>query len=91
MVSKLVKVFENEITGLVIDGGCTSFEDVAVFHSETGKFWVRMAVSSPYPAKENIRYLQKTKLLIIHSKDDSVMPIWMGKELYRLANCKKEF
>lgn len=88
---KLAKEHEKEIEGLIIDGGCTSFEDVAVSFSEAGKFWVKLAVSSPYPAKTNIGYLKDIKLLSIHSKDDKVMPIRMGRELYNLANCEKTF
>ena len=89
LATKLAVNYESYVTGVIIDGGCSAFDDVAVGTTERGSFWVRLFVSSPYSAKQNVTQLSKSKLLIIHSVDDSVMPIEMGELLYDNSNSEK--
>ncbi len=91
LAAKLAVNYQDSIKGLIIDGGCSSFEDVAVGTTEGGSFWVRLFVSSPYPAKNSIRFLTEGKTLIIHSEEDVVMPFEMGQLLYENAGNRKKF
>jgi uncharacterized protein len=90
LATKLAVNYESYVNGVIIDGGCSAFDDVAVGTTEGGSFWVRLFVSSPYPAKQNVTQLSNSKLLIIHSVDDSVMPIEMGELLYNNSNSEKK-
>lgn len=90
LATKLAVNYESYLNGVIIDGGCSAFDDVAVGTTEGASFWVRLFVSSPYPAKQNVTQLSNSKLLIIHSVDDSVMPIEMGELLYNNSNSEKK-
>ena len=89
LATKLSVNYQDHSKGLVIDGGCSAFEDVAVGTISGGSFWVRLFVASPYPARDNIKHLTKGKTLIIHSEEDKVMPVEMGNLLYDNANNQK--
>jgi len=88
---KIAKEFTPFISGLIIDSGCTSFEDMAIETYGKENIMVRLAVSSPYPAEKNISKLKEMNLLLIHSPNDTIMPYAMGRKLYREASCNKYF
>lgn len=83
--------FPEQIDALVIEGAFTSFKDIAV-HS--AQWFVRpfvwMIFANPYDATRLIRRTS-IPVLVIHSREDSVVPLYMGEELYRLARAPKEF
>jgi hypothetical protein len=45
LTTKLSVNYQDYIKGLVIDGGCSAFEDVAVGTINEGSFWVRLFVA----------------------------------------------
>jgi uncharacterized protein len=84
---------QNEIDGLVTEGAFTSHKDIAAYRTKSmmgmgfvGRFLVRQS----YCAKKSIKDFHKP-VLIIHSKDDQVIPFFMGKDLFECANEPKEF
>lgn len=83
--------FNDDISALVLDGGCTSFEDLAAGGVKNGNYILRLIVASPYPAKKNIGKIKNMKVAIIHSKDDEVVPIEMARINYENTTCEKQF
>lgn len=78
---------QNKIDGLVEEGGFSSHKEIGkAFAGSFGK----MMVKEEYSAKDSIVNFHKP-ILIIHSKEDEVVPFEMGQELYNLANEPKEF
>jgi hypothetical protein len=78
---------QNEIDGLVIEGGFSSDKDAAA--SIAGIFG-RVLVKQTYSAKKSIVQFHKP-VLIIHSVDDKIIPLHLGKKLFAAANEPKEF
>jgi fermentation-respiration switch protein FrsA (DUF1100 family) len=78
---------ENEIDGLVMEGAFSSHKNIGI---EFAGFLGRIFVKEQYSALEAIAEYHKP-LLIIHSTEDDVVPIKMGKELYEKANQPKTF
>lgn len=75
------------IDGVILEGAFSSHKDIAA-HSAgfIGKLMVREA----YPAKIAVKGLHKP-ILIIHSINDEVIPVSMGKELFNNANEPKDY
>jgi fermentation-respiration switch protein FrsA (DUF1100 family) len=74
---------EREVGGVILDAPYTSIVDVAA-----GAYPfvpVRFILTDRY---ETARYIASVKVpvLILHGERDGVIPVAMGKELYRLAN-----
>jgi pimeloyl-ACP methyl ester carboxylesterase len=69
------------VDALVIEGAFSSHRDMAAHRKGA---LARMAVSEPYSAEKVIADFGKP-LLVIHSRDDTVVPFSMGQELYDLA------
>lgn len=78
---------QDEIDGLVIEGAFSSHKDIA---AHTIPILGRIFVKQNYSAKKSIQDFQKP-VLIIHSSEDAVIPLFMGKLLYDAANSPKEF
>jgi len=78
---------QEEIDGLVIEAAFSSHKDIA---AATAGFLGRIAVSEKYSATESIREFHKP-VLVIHSKEDDVIPAEMGRKLFENANEPKEY
>lgn len=78
---------QEEIDGLVIEGAFSSHKDIA---AHTIPVLGRILVKQQYSAKKSIQNFHKP-LLIIHSSEDKVIPLSMGKRIYDAANSPKEF
>lgn len=78
---------EAEIDGLVIEGAFSSHKDIAA--AVAGGFG-RIFVREQYSAYKAIRDYDKP-LLLIHSSEDKIIPIELGKKIYANANEPKEF
>lgn len=78
---------QDEIDGLVIEGAFSSHKDIAADQA-----WIfgRLLVKEQYSAKIAIVKYRKP-LLIIHSKEDDIIPIGMAQVLFDHANVPKEF
>jgi fermentation-respiration switch protein FrsA (DUF1100 family) len=77
---------EREVGGLILDAPYTSIVDVAA--GAYPFLPVRYFLTDRY---ETARYMASVKvpLLILHGERDGVIPVAMGKDLYRLANQPK--
>lgn len=78
---------EAEIDGLVIEGAFSSHKDIA---AEMAGIFGRIFVREQYCAFKSIRNFKKP-VLIIHSTEDKVIPLKMGKKIFNNANEPKEF
>ena len=78
---------ENELDGLVIEGGFSSHKDVA--KSKAG-FLGKLLAKEMYSGKASIKDFHKP-VLVIHSSEDKVVAFALGKKLFDSANQPKEF
>lgn len=91
IATHLTRNNEEKVHGLVLDGMMTSFTDIALASSPAEYHpHIKQLVTSPYSAKEDIRYINHTKLLVIHSEED-VIPISGARSVYESASCPKQF
>jgi|SRR5690625_104810 len=77
---------ENEINGLVLEGAFSNHKDMA---ADVGGFLGRILVAEKNNALKTIKNYHKP-VLVIHSKEDKVVPYKLGKKLYNAANKPKE-
>lgn len=83
--------YPQEVDALVIEGTFTSFRDIAVYSTPwIGKPFTWAFFRNPYDSANVIRKATMPKL-IIHSREDGVVPFAMGEELFRHAGDYKEF
>jgi len=78
---------EADIDGLVIEGAFSSHKDIA---AEQVGFLARAIVREMYSAKKSIANYHKP-LLVIHSSEDEIIPLKLGKIIYNSGNEPKEF
>ena len=81
---------QNIVDGLITEGTFTSFSEEAAFSSP----WlvsplVKLIVSNDYESEQLIRDIH-TNTLIIHSKEDKVVPFNMAQVLFNKASGNKE-
>lgn len=78
---------QNDIDGLVMEGAFSSPKDIAArMVPVIGRIFVRQR----YSAKKSIKNYHKP-LLLIHSTEDKVIPIYMSQIIFKSANSPKEF
>lgn len=79
---------ENQVGGLIIESSFTSVKDLA---GEIYPFFpVRLLSRFEYRTVERIKDVN-CPVLIIHSKDDDIIPFHHGKQLFESATNPKEF
>lgn len=78
---------QNDIDGLIIEGGFTSYKAIA---GKKVPLIGSILVKQNNSAIESIRNFNKS-VLIIHSTEDKVIPFSMGKKLFESANEPKNF
>ncbi len=78
---------QKDIAALVIEGAFSSHKDIA---AERVPILGRVLVKQDYCAYKSIRKFNKP-LLVIHSREDSAIPLEMGKKIFKNANEPKEF
>jgi alpha-beta hydrolase superfamily lysophospholipase len=77
----------SEIDGLITEGAFSSHKDIGGHMVPVlGKIFVKQG----YSAVKSIKEFHKP-LLVIHSSEDSTVPIFMGKRIFDAANTPKEF
>ena len=88
----LTSRYPEKVAALVTEGTFTSFNEEVIYQVPgILKPFLYLFVYSPYKSKELIKEINGIPLLIIHSKDDEIVPLKMGKELYANANEPKYF
>lgn len=82
----LTRKKQSKIKALVLDSGFTSFTDIALSTSpEEQRAVISQYVTSPYSAKEDIKFVF-INTLVIHSEQDDFVPFAMGKTVFDNAN-----
>lgn len=87
----LAKENKTKISGLIIDGGMSSFTDVASAFAPQYKDFIAQMLKNVYSAKEDIKSTEGLPKLFIYSKNDSTIPFTQGEELFKNASEPKIF
>ncbi len=91
IATHLAKENQTKISGLIIDGGMSSFTDIAIHFSPQYKEVIEKFLVSPYSAKEDVKALSNVPKLFIYSKGDSTVPFSQGELIYANAPEPKQF
>tara|TARA_B110000114_G_C15082677_1_gene394807 strand:+ start:1046 stop:1864 length:819 start_codon:yes stop_codon:yes gene_type:complete len=92
VATHLTKNNQNKISGLIIDGGMSSFTDIALSQApETQKPMIQQYLTSPYSVKEDIKEIKDLPKLVIHSIEDKTVPFSQAELNYKNAQQPKEF
>jgi alpha-beta hydrolase superfamily lysophospholipase len=86
---------QDKINGLVLEGGFSSFPDIAkhyaeFIHLERFKWLIPLVMHNDFPAEERIALIRKP-VVVIHSSEDQAVPFALGKKLYEAANKQTTF
>lgn len=82
---------KEKISGLIIDGGMSSFADVAAVYAPQYKDYINQMLKDVYSAKEDVKFTEGLPKLFIYSKNDSSIPFSHGEEIYKNASELKIF
>jgi fermentation-respiration switch protein FrsA (DUF1100 family) len=77
---------QNEIEGMILEGGFSSHRDEAVYTVPFFGNIVKQGICTKY---EIMKFMKP--LLIIHSIEDKIVPYYMGEKIFKNANDPKEF
>lgn len=89
---KLARKNQEKIDALVLEGGMSSFTDIALRNiPEEQREMARPFLLFPYSAKTDITYVDRIPKLIIHSPDDEAIPYSQGQEIFQNAPEPKFF
>lgn len=78
---------QDDIKGLVLEGTFISFKDIG---NRRVPILGRLILKENDDNRLNLKSFKKP-VLIVHSKDDKIIPVEMGKQLFESANEPKEF
>jgi predicted alpha/beta-fold hydrolase len=92
IASKIARNNKDKISALILDGTMSSFTDMALLSvPEEQKEMISQYVTSPYSAKEDIKFIDSIPKLFIHSKEDNSVPYCQAEIVYANANEPKNF
>jgi alpha-beta hydrolase superfamily lysophospholipase len=91
IATHLARNNKDKISGLIIDGGMSSFVDIAAVHAPQYKDFIAQMLKDVYAAKEDIKFTEGLPKLFIYSKKDSTIPFSHGEEMYKNASEPKIF
>ncbi len=79
-----VEIGQNkDFAGIILEAPFTSMIDVGKKHYPL--FPVKLLLKDKYVSKNKIRNV-KSPVLVMHGKEDKIVPFYMGKKIYDLAN-----
>ena len=82
----------DKVAALITEGTFTSFNQEVVYSVPfLLKPFLAIFTVSPYKSKDLIKEIRDVPVLIIHSKEDTVVPYKMGQKLFANANQPKYF
>lgn len=87
----LARENKDKISGLIIDGGMSSFGDIASVFTPQYKDMLTQMFSNVYSAKEDVKYTEGLPKLFIYSKNDQTIPYSQGEKVYKNASEPKHF
>lgn len=83
---------QKEINGLILDGGFSSFADVAKLYApKEVHIYIEGALGKMYPSKEEIKTIKNVPKLIIHGKIDKSIPMNHSEIVFKNAQEPKAF
>ena len=91
VATHLARTNKDKISGLIIDGGMSSFADVAAVYAPQYKDFINQMLKDVYSAKEDVKFTEGLPKLFIYSKNDSTIPFSHGDEVYKNASEPKIF
>ena len=92
IATHLAKENQKKIKGLILEGGMSSFGDIAGFYAPQYKEFLEKSFVNPYSSKEDIKNISnKIPKLFVHSTEDNEVPIEQAKTVFNNANDPKEF
>ncbi|WP_326980919.1 alpha/beta fold hydrolase [Chryseobacterium sp. MYb264] len=91
IATHLSRINKDKISGLIIDGGMSSFADIASAFAPDYKSVIEQALASVYAAKEDIKFTQGLPKLFIYSKNDRTVPYSQGELMFANASEPKQF
>ncbi len=74
------------IDGIVIEGAFTSLREEAIHKASVFGNFVKKGIEADSQIRKNYK-----PLLVIHSKEDDMVPVEFGREIFLNANDPKEF
>ncbi len=82
-----IEIGQNKkFAGVILEAPFTSMIDLGQKYYPF--FPVRLLLKDTYENKKKVKNL-KSPLLVMHGKKDNVVPFYMGKKIYEIANIKK--
>lgn len=87
----LAKNNKSKISGLIIDGGMSSFTDIAVKFAPQYAVMIQNMLKDIYSAKEDLKATEGLPKLFIYTKKDSTVPFSQGEENFTNAAEPKVF
>ena len=85
--SVAIEVGQNrDFAGIILEAPFTSMIDIGQKHYPF--FPVKLLLKDKYVSKNKIRNV-KSPVLVMHGKEDKIVPFYMGKKIYDLANQPK--
>lgn len=92
IAAHITRKHEDDIAALILDGPMASFTDIALESSpEEQRTIIQLYVTSPYAAKEDVKKLSSTPLLVISSPGDTSIPMHQSQLVYDNAGGPKLF
>ena len=85
VAARIAKDNMSKISGLVIDGGMSSFIDIASLFAPQYKDMISLMLANVYQAKEDVKSLKGLPKLFIYSKNDKTIPFEQGEEVFKNA------
>ena len=73
----------NNFAGVILESPFTSMVDAA--KTKYSFFPIRLLLKDKYESNKKIKNI-RSPILIMHGEADNIVPFWMGKKMYELAN-----
>lgn len=91
VATHLARENKSKISGFIIDGGMSSFADIAIKFAPQVKDYINKVLGNIYSAKEDIKFTEGLPKLFIYSRKDSTIPFEQGELLFKNAPDPKKF
>lgn len=91
IAAHLAKDNKTKLSGLIIDGGMSSFADIASKFAPQFKSFIESSLAGVYTAKEDLKATEGLPKLFIYTKKDSTVPFSQGETNFAYAAEPKVF
>lgn len=92
VATKLTRDNREKISLLILDSGMSSFTEMAlIFAPEDAHPMIRQYLSFPYASQEDVRHISGVPLLVMHSREDKIVPFKQGEAVFENAIDPKRF